>query len=98
MGALMSSGKTCHKQLALTSSLWPLGTVLSGVREAQVPPFMAWQHPAWAALSGQAPKPAGSRPALAARGLDGDSACQATICVAMSWEESESVHFMILRE
>lgn len=44
------------------------------------------RHPsAWAALSDQASKPAGSRPALAARGLDGDSACQGTICVDMSW-------------
>jgi hypothetical protein len=48
-----------------------------------------------------------ARPALAARGLDGDSACQATICVAMSWScenqlgsrfLGESVHFTILQE
>ena len=39
--------------------------------------LMAWQSPCLAALSGQPPEPGGSR--RKARGVDGESACQATM-------------------
>jgi hypothetical protein len=63
-------------QLQRTSSLRALGTRCFGVSRRQVPPFMA---PCLAALSGQAPKPAGAPQLLRREGLDGDKACQATI-------------------
>jgi hypothetical protein len=62
------------ERLQRTLSLQPLSArCLAGVLRRQVPPFMAWQPPAWVALSGQAPKPArvAPRSLLQREGLTG---------------------------
>lgn len=65
----------------------PSAGCLTGVSPGRCP-IHGMATPAWAALSDQIPKPAGSRPVLSVRGLDGDGAYQATICVAMGWLRS----------
>ena len=46
----------------------------------QVPPFMAWQPPAWAALSRQAPKPEGGAPLLRHEGLTATARAKQHLC------------------
>jgi hypothetical protein len=73
------------ERLQQTFSLRPLGTrLIAGVSRRQVRPFMGMAAPCLGRAQRSSPKARRVAPAVAERGLDGDSACQATICVAMS--------------
>jgi hypothetical protein len=73
------------ERLQQTFSLRPLGTRLSWDFAKAGAAIDGMAAPCLGRAQRSSPKARRVAPALAERGLDGDSACQATICVAMSW-------------